>query len=176
MRSALLALLLIGCDGSDGQRPSPAGWQIGPVINGSNYSKDCPRSFTGSFQIGPCEPHYVTKPGIKVPASLTFTLEGGAQGLKCSPATISLYFETSDNDWRTDGGRWWSGTIPLTPGTHTIRPGKWTSVLTMTEDTHPQEFARAKANIARVGFTFGDCTGLGHGVKGKAKFTLAGVV
>lgn len=173
-RLLTVSLLLAGCDGGDSAKP-PGVWQIGPVINGNNYSKDCPRSFKESFTTRPCEPHYVTKPGSKVPTSLTFTLDGEVEGVKCNPATISLYFETNYNDWRTDGQRWWSGTIPLTPGTHTLQPGKWTSVLTMTEDTHPQEFARAKANIARVGFTFGDCTGLGHGARAlaPASFVIA---
>ena len=172
MRALALALLLLaGCD--DDKPPAPSGeWAIGPVISGKNYSVNCPRSFTGSFQIGPCEPHYVTKRGSAVPASLTFTLDGAVRGVKCDPASISLYFETSYNDWRTDGGRWWSGTAPLTPGQHTITAGKWRSVLGMTEDSHPAEFERAKANIARVGFTFGDCTGLGHGVSGSARFTV----
>lgn len=169
MRALLPLLLLAGCNEDD--KPPPAGWQIGPIIGSTNYSVNCPKAFTGSFTIGPCEPHYVTKAGSKVPASLTFTLDGNVEGLKCKPATISLYFETSYNDWRTDGHRWWSGTIPLTPGTHTIQPTKWTSVHTMTQDSHPKDFAMAKANISKVGFTFGDCTGLGHGVKGKAKLT-----
>lgn len=171
MRALLPLLLLASCD--DSPPKPPQGWQIGPVINGKNYSVNCPKAFTGSFQIGPCEPHYVTKPGSKVPASLTFTLDGGVEGLKCDPATISLYFETRDNDWYSDnGGRWWTGTIPLTPGTHTITAGTWRSTLGMTSETHPTEFARAKANIGKTGFTFGDCTGLGHGVKGSGRFAL----
>lgn len=168
-------LLLAGCDGGGGgDRPPPAataGWRIGPVIDGKNYSKACPLTFADTFTIGPCEPHYVTRPG-KTITRLRYRLVGKVEGVKCDPATISLYFETGSVDWTRDGDRWWTGKVPLKEGEHEVVVTHWRSVMGMTAENNPTRFAQDRANAARVGFTFGDCTGLGHGVKGQAQFTV----
>jgi hypothetical protein len=41
--------------------------------------------------------------------------------------------------------------------------GLWTSVNVKTVITAPGDFAAAKANADRVGFTFANCEGYGHG-------------
>lgn len=180
MRALLPLLLLAGCDGDDSASSKPpSGWLIGPVINGTNYSKDCPRSFTGSFQIGPCEPHYVTRATAPLTGKtirLRYRLEGNVEGLKCNPATISLHFQRKGDDWSGKGAkeayRWWSATQPLQQGEHELVAGKWTAVQGSNSDDQAEAFRDALANAERVGFTFGDCTGLGHGVKGQARFTV----
>lgn len=57
-------------------------------------------------------------------------------------------------------------TIPLVPGAIRLEvpfAANWTAVLHSSRDTNPQAYADALRNAARVGFTIGNVTGLGHG-------------
>ena len=169
--------------------PFPASaWEVGPVINGRNYSRGplrpSPSGAGLTVAIGPqAEPHYVTfRHGSlrgKRQIRLRFRVEGprGAiiYGAKCStgsPSGVTLFFQREDDDWTTDGGRWWAtfATVSLNGPmgeTEIVAPldGRWTSVVAMTAANSPNEFAAAKAYAGRVGFTFANCQGFGHGAR-----------
>ena len=187
----LTALLLVSCKDDNKFIPPPApyqGWSIGPIINGKNYSVNMPLQMVGNtIEFGPdAEPHYVTKPtGSIANASvirMRFNIEGGKiYGKGCGEAsvgTISLYFQQKNDGWRTDGSRWWTAPASLDhEGEYEIiapLDGIWGSVMTMNSSTNPMEFTNAKINAGQIGFTFGNCEGLGHGVRatGPVKFTL----
>jgi hypothetical protein len=174
-------------------------WEIGPVIDGHNYSRGLSRASQFNdgwgFQIGPqAEPHYVTfKHGSlqgKRQIRMRFRVEGprGAKvyGAKCargSSSAVTLYFQRRGDDWATDGGRWWAtfASLPLNGPmgeTEIVAPlnAQWTSVDRMTAQNSPIEFATAKANADRVGFTFANCEGYGHGARATApvRFVVTG--
>lgn len=172
MKAAFLALMLASCGGGDVATPSVYTWTVGapdgipsgPVIDitqGSvNYITKATGPLTGTL-------------------SVTFNITAPLTGKGCpGPATASLYFEATNDDWRTDGKRWWATFATVTldhAGEYTITApmdGPWTSVMTMTAVKDPQVFADAKANAARVGFTLGNCTGWGHGATGPATLTI----
>ena len=163
-------------------------WEIGPVIGGRNYSRGPTRPSSSaaglSVAIGPdAEPHYVSfRHGSlqgKRRIRMRFRVEGpsGAiiYGAKCptgTPSGVTLFFQRGDDDWASDGGRWWAtfATVSLNGPmgeTEIVAPldGKWTSVVAMTAANSPNEFAAAKAYAGRVGFTFGNCQGFGHGAR-----------
>lgn len=163
-------------------------WEIGPVIEGRNYSRGLSHGSETrdgwGFAIGPnAEPHYVTfRHGSlrgKTHIRMRFRVDGppGAtiHGAKCSPASpsaVTLFFQRYGDDWRTDGGRWWASFASVglrgpTGETEIVVPlnGNWTSVERMSARQNPGEFAAAKAMADRVGFTFANCEGLGHGAR-----------
>jgi hypothetical protein len=92
----------------------------------------------------------------------------------------TLYFQQSGDDWNTDGKRWWATfeiRHPIQLGEFEISvplDGRWTSVEKMTAESNPNQFATAKQQADRVGFTFGGGDGYGHGVyaNGSARFVL----
>lgn len=96
-------------------------------------------------------------------------------GAKCpidSPSAVTLYFQRKGDNWATDGARWWASFAKVTlrgpvPDTEIVAPlnANWTSVLKMNAENNPHEFAAAKVGADRVGFTFANCTGLGHGAR-----------
>lgn len=188
---AALALSILPAGGVDAKTATtvPANaWEIGPTINGRNYSPGLShpsRLADGfSFAIGPrAEPHYVTfRHGSlagKSQIRMRFRVEGprGAviHGAKCptrSPSAVTLYFQRRGDDWATDGARWWASFAKVTlrgptAETEIVAPlnARWTSVLKMNAQTNPNEFAAAKADADRVGFTFANCQGYGHGAR-----------
>ncbi|MCO5169187.1 MAG: protease complex subunit PrcB family protein [Planctomycetes bacterium] len=167
-------------------------WEIGPVINGKNYSLNMPlrptqdRDRTWYLEFGPDSgPHYVTFPhGSLVGKSVIrgrFKIEGAPGtriwGKACpdQPSSLTFFFMSSDPDWYGDGGRWWATFAtkrPLEVGTEfevvARLDANWTSVLTMSHESGPREFEDALANADRVGFTFGDCESFGHGARATA--------
>lgn len=169
--------------------PVPASaWEIGPVINHRNYSpglsRPSPSRDGWGFAIGPqAEPHYVTFDhgsllGRKQ-IRMRFRVEGPDRavihGAKCptgSPSAVTLYFQREGDNWASDGGRWWAtfASTPLagpTGETEIVAPldANWTSVSTMTAANDPDAFADAKLNAGRIGFTFANCEGIGHGAR-----------
>lgn len=191
LRLLPLALLLAACDGDDPNRqpaPRTAGWEVGPIMDGQNFSKNCPETFTDNFTIGPCEPHYVTRATGpltgKTQVRLRFKLEGDRlYGVRpeCNkgPATLDLHFSANVPGEQWETGRWWASfaTVTLTPGEYTVTApfsGRWTAVMTSNAHDSPEAFRTALAKAERIGFTFGDCTGRGHGAAsfGRTSFTL----
>lgn len=186
MRLALIlaAALLTGCDGGDGGNDQPrptSAWEIGPTINGRNYSK----GFVKGNVIDVNDVHYVTRkavPPLSGTMTVSFHLSAPLTGTGCGaqPATASLYFQREGDDWNTDGARWWStfATVQLDhAGDYTITApldGPWTSVEKKTAASHPGDFASSKVKAERVGFTIGNCTGFGHGGTGPATLTITG--
>ncbi len=197
MGAPLAALLVLSaCDGKDSQ-PARGGdstaWQIGPVIDGKNYSKGLPKTTAASFTISPtAEPHYITRPtgslAGKQRIRARFKVEGPADavihGAGCpvtSPSALTLYFEVNGPDWNMDGGRWWAKTQrhrPLLVNTEfeivASFSEEWGSVQSMTSTKNPARFAKDRADAGRIGFTFANCEGSGHGAVATApvQFTL----
>lgn len=173
-------------------------WEIGPIISGTNYSVGMPMSptqtsdgWTFDFPLGPGSVHYVTFPfgslAGKTRVIMDYRIEADP-GVQIVPVCCSsspgigptLYFQQQGDDWNTDGGRWWATfntKMPIEPGEYELNiplDGPWTSVLTMTAQSNPQQFAAAKINAARVGFTLGGGDGYGHGVyaTGRARLVV----
>jgi len=172
-------------------------WEIGPTIDGRNYSSGMPLhpAQTGdgwAFDF-PIEGsvHYVTyKYGslaaktkivmryrIEAEPSVQFIPPCCAQLLGVGP---TMYFQQKGDDWNADGKRWWAtfnAPWPIVSGEHELvipLDGRWTSVYTMTADANPDKFIAAKNNSERIGFTFGGGDGYGHGVyaTGPARFVV----
>jgi hypothetical protein len=173
-------------------------WEIGPVISGRNYSVGMPLNPTQTsdgwafdFPLSPNSVHYVTYPfgslagkthivmhyRVEVDPTVQLFPVCCAQLPSMGP---TVYFQEKGDDWNTDGERWWAtfnSPFPIQPGEYDMDiplDGAWTSVLTMTAASNPQQFATAKLNADRVGFTFGGGDGYGHGVyaNGTARFVL----
>jgi hypothetical protein len=190
--SAFLLLTACGDDDVDSTPPPRTNpmdaslWEIGPIIGRTNYSVGLPLHPTPetngfSFAIGPIQqPHYVTyihgSLRGKTLVHISYRIEGsetaiihGANCATSSPSSINLYFQEENDNWVTDGKRWWATFAKkrLVLGSHVVEArldGPWTSVEDMNATTHPTIFNQAKNNAYRVGFTFSNCTGQGHGV------------
>jgi hypothetical protein len=181
-------------------QPPAAAWQIGPIINGRNYSigmhatmeegRDGP---TFAFpQAGAGEVHYVGLDTGPLQGARAITVRyriDARPGTRFvaqesqAPAKLGLVFQRAGDTWTAKGRyeayRWYSPTtIPVTPGTHTFivslnDPG-WNAVLRSTAASNPKGFAAALSNTESVGLTFGDDAARGHGAyaTGAARFTL----
>jgi hypothetical protein len=117
-------------------------------------------------------PQYVVKSCSGLPANGRLVIEVDAVGPFPASATLTPYFQRAGDDWSARGEyeayRWWASfaTIKLVPGQHRIEVSfadNWTAVLRSSRQTNPDAFAEALKKAARVGFTIGDSTGLGHG-------------
>lgn len=174
--------------GSADQMMTAQNWEIGPVINGSNYSVGMPLNpvqtpdgWAIDFPLSPASVHYVTFPfgtlAGKTRIVMHYRIEAdpGVQIVPVCCATSpaigpTLYFQQQGDDWNTDGERWWATfdtKFPIEAGTYELDvplDGAWTSVMTMTAKSDPQQFTTAKNNAARIGFTLGGGDGYGHGV------------
>jgi hypothetical protein len=183
-RILALALLLTACEEEE-----PKGWQIGPVIDGRNYSKGLPTYLEGnSFPISPtAEPHYVTMPSGplagKMAIRIRYRVEGSAtiHGAGCtSPSKVTIYFQREGDNWAKEGYRWWAtfASKQLTgAGEYEITAplsGRWTDIESANAYDDKPLFDLALEETARVGFTFANCTGYGHGAQatGPMKFTI----
>jgi hypothetical protein len=183
-----------------GDLMNAADWQIGPIIDGKNYSNGVPlhpvQDADGSWHIDLPQSdgvHYVTHSIGSLSGKTKITMhyrvetDPGVQILPSSnPSAASmgptLYFQRSGDNWSTDGNRWWATfetPAPIVAGTFELTApldGPWTSVETKTAANSPDDFKQAKANAARVGFTLGGGTGYGHGVyaTGPARIVVTG--
>lgn len=182
--------------------PPADAWEIGPIIRGKNYSQRMPlrpedTRAGPSFAIpGPTAAqghvHYLTIPSGPLQGARRITLTyriDAAPGARFVPqesphlpATLSLYFQRAGDGWtvRQPDWRWYSPanrTVPLRPGTHTVRIGldeDWIAMTGPGAHANRRGFAAALADTARVGFTFGSEGGRGHGVyaTAPARFTI----
>ena len=177
-------------------------WEIGPVIDGLNYSTGMPlhptqtaEGWAFDFPLNTRDGgsvHYITFPygslAGKTHIIMKYRIEAD-QGVEflppCCPFSPSIgptmYFQREADDWNTNGMRWWATFARVSP----IQPGEfeldvplnaeWTSVFAgMSATTDPDKFATAKQKAERVGFTFGGGDGYGHGitVTGPARFVV----
>jgi hypothetical protein len=140
------------------------------------------------FDFGPGQSvHYVTGPtGSLANAKqirARFKVEGdpdtGIHGKDCGsgPSGVTLFFSLPHQgsreervNWSYDSQRWWATFAhhaPLKVNTEfeIVAPldARWTSVMVINAEDHPGIFAGDKASAGRVGFTFSNCTGYGHG-------------
>jgi hypothetical protein len=186
VRVAALVLVLASCGGEEQYR----GWEIGPVINGRNYSLGLPNETDGTFPISPtAQPHYVTKPSGpltgKTAIRLRYRVEGNAtiHGAGCgalSPSKVTIYFQREGDNWAKEGYRWWAtfASQRLTAaGEYEITAplsGRWTGIESANAYDDKPLFDKALEETARVGFTFANCTGYGHGAQatGPMRFTI----
>jgi hypothetical protein len=182
--------------------PPADAWEIGPIIRGKNYSQRMPlrpeETRAGpSFAIpGPTAAHghvhYLTIPTGPLRGArritLTYRIDAApgtrfvAQESPQLPATLSLYFQRAGDSWTTRQPDWRryapaNRTMPLRPGTHTVRIGldeDWVAMTGPGAHANPRGFAEALADTARVGFTLGSEGGRGHGVyaTAAARFTI----
>jgi len=173
-------------------------WEIGPIVDGRNYSRGMPLNPTQTpdgwafdFPLDTGTVGYVTlrhgSLANKAHILMRYRIEMDP-GVVIHPLCCAqlpsigptLYFQQQGDDWQTDGKRWWATFARVTPieaGEFEVDiplNGAWTSVQTMTAASNPQQFANAKANADRIGFTFGGGDGYGHGVyaTGRARFVL----
>ena len=188
---------------SSAATPSPAReWEIGPMVNGVNYSVGMPLVVEGASFDFP-QPnqatghvHYLTFRHGSLAGKSRITLRyriDAAEGVKIVPkdypggiSALTLYFQRRGDNWGAQGNyqyyRWYASgqTVgPLVAGENTITVSLndvWTPVLTGNSLDAPDAFASAKADADRVGFVFGGGDGLGHGVyaTGPARFTMIG--
>jgi len=177
-------------------------WEIGPVIDGHNYSVNMPprptqtsEGWTFNFPLqGGTVNYLTTKYGsllgkhhivIKYrvetdPLVDIWATSYGLGGISLGP---TLYFQDKNDDWNTDTKRWWATKYSpqnIKAGEYTLDvpfDGGWTSMMGYHNGDSP-EFAKALSDVSRVGFTFGGGTGYGHGVfaTGPARFTLLSMV
>jgi hypothetical protein len=173
-------------------------WEIGPIIDGRNYSAGMPLHPTQTpdgwafdFPLAPGKIGYITyKYGSLAGKSrivMHYRIEADpdVQFLPpCCPQLLAQgpagYFQQKGDDWNTDGERWWASfntPYPMGPGERELilpLDARWTSVFTMSADSDPAQFAKAKQNAERVGFTMGGGDGYGHGtyVTGRARMVV----
>lgn len=199
---SLFAALLAACNDETAPPPAPNPslslnpllWVIGPVgPDGTNASAGMslhPSSEDGwSFQI-PQSPNHVnyidTAHGIAGKSRITMTFEIVADpSVKFLPkpeqyaqasttAKIRLYFQKANDNWAQLDGRWWSQSMDLSIGTHTLSADLVSDQWTNINGQHDAAlFSGALAASARLGFTFGgDFAGHGMFSSGPAKFIL----
>ena len=169
-------------------------WQIGPIIDGRNYSAgmplhpadsrggwffDFPQPTAGNGHV-----HYLTVPTGSLRGAQAIRLRyriDAEPGVRFVPqefpdraATLSLYFQRRGDNWRAKGARqfyrWYSPEatiVPLSPGEHTFTvqlSEEWISVYGKTRSQALPAFEGALAQASRVGFVLGSAGGRGHGV------------
>lgn len=183
------------------EAPPADAWQIGPIIDGRNYSVGMPlRPYEGrdgvSFRIpGPTREdghvHYVTLPVRSLEGARRITLRyriDAPRGTRfiqqedpaAGPATLSLYFQRAGDSWRMrhPDYRWYSPTdreMPLSVGVHEVSIGldeNWVAMTGPPAHQNREGFLRAVRDAHRVGFTFGGPGGRGHGVYASAPATF----
>jgi hypothetical protein len=173
-------------------------WEIGPIIDGKNYSVGMPLhpvqtndGWAFDFPLKPGKVGYVTfrygslsgKSHIVMRYRVELDPDVQLFPTCCSELPAqgpTVYFQQRNDDWNTDGMRWWAtfnSPFPIRPGEREVDiplDGAWTSVFKMTAASNLQQFVSAKVNADRVGFTFGGGDGYGHGVyaNGNARFVV----
>lgn len=163
-------------------------WEIGPVIDGKNYSRGMALRPTQTsdgwafdFPLEGGWVGYVTyKYGSlrgKSRIRMRYRIEAADPMVKflpkCCPQLLgmgpTMYLQDKDDDWEKEGKRWWAtfnSPWPIVPGDfEMIVPfsENWTSVYKWTAKDHPLEFGDTLQDAERIGFTFGGGDGYGHG-------------
>lgn len=201
-----LALVITGGGASTSARSqttftSEAGWVIGPIIRGRNYSRGMPLYPTpgprGSFHIdlpeAPRSVHYVTFPHGSLAGKRRIVIRyrvEAAPGVRIVPrnfpqwiARITPYFQRRGDNWggkgRFETYRWFAtfASPTLVPGEHQIVAplnANWTAIETSSARSAPDAFAQALEEADQVGFVLGGGDGFGHGAyaTGRARLTI----
>lgn len=172
----------------------PSKWEIGPIINGTNYSVGMPLRpslHPDGWSIDLPQPtsevghaHYITTQSDSLAGKtrivLKYKIEAEA-GVRILPRTnpdlpslLTLYFQRAGDNWTGSGDyetyRWWATFrthVDLKPGEYemVVRFDEiWTAVQSSTAATRPSAFQTAMQYASRVGFTLGGGDGYGHGV------------
>lgn len=188
----VLALTLAGC-GSGGHQvhtpPAGPGWNIGPVINGKNYSMGMPAYPTAdgagwrfAFSTLPTD-HVDYVQGRGVIASLVgvkqvvmhydvtgsgFVPHGVTDG---RPATVGLCFQRRGDNWSGAGAfqsyRWYSRQLPE------LKAGNYTLTVSLTLQSLGDVYGKSDnqaaldatlADLDNIAVVFGNTSGAGHGV------------
>ena len=203
--AAALAAGGFGLSSAAAAQPAQA-WEIGPITRTGNASVGMPPhpapAGSGWYFNFPYPSeraghvHYVTfRPGSLMGASritVRYRVDAApgarfiARDTPQLPATVSLYFQRSGDNWSGRGPyafyRWFappSGVRQIAPGVHemtvSLQDPRWLSVSGgRNAAAHPRQFRAALAETARVGLLFGSSARRGHGVyaTGPARFTL----
>ena len=177
-------------------------WEIGPIIDGKNYSIGMPLRPTQTndgwaidFPLQGGSVHYVTfkygSLGNKSRIIMRYRIEADASVKflpKCCPELLgigpTMYFQQKNDDWNREGGRWFAtfnAPWPIVSGEFELSiplNGNWTSVYTWSAQSNSVDFNTAKVNSERIGFTFGGGDGYGHGVyaTGQARLVVTSFV
>lgn len=176
----------------------PSRWQIGPIVQGENKSKQMPPTpmapWHFMFPTGDGV-HYVTMPArlfkrffirfrIEAPPGTVFQSYDQGQP-ELTPAAVRLYVQGNGSYsevWIGPGRRYWNTHgVALQDGEFSLE-GDLTNLTSDWSGVMGPEGSRSQflshcvgANMARIGFTFGG-RGYGHGVGivagGPAKFSL----
>lgn len=167
------------------KRREPDGWYIGPMVHGTNFSKNLPKrptlTNTGwkikmeadseldsvTIDTGP-----LPKKGfITATLLLSNPLALYPSEQKLLPAGFSIFIQRKGDNWSAKGEyehyRWYSPIVPLNNTLKTLRMPldadleQWRSI--MGQGT-PEGFYEALANASRVGIVFGWEGGRSHGI------------
>lgn len=171
--------------------PAASAWDIGPTIEGRNYSENTPPSpsqIRGGMAVdipgAPGSVHYVTRASAplagahRIVMRYRIDLAPGAQIFARTapghPGMLTLYFQRAGDTWSGNGRyeayRWYATFATdheLAAGEHTmVAPldTRWTAVERSSGATNPGGFAAALAETDRIGFVLGGGDGYGHGV------------
>ena len=166
-------------------------WDIGPTIEGRNYSRNTPPSpsaVRGGMAVdipgAPGSVHYVTRASAplagarRIVMRYRIDLAPGARIYARTapdhPGMLTLYFQRAGDTWSGNGRyeayRWYATFATdheLAAGEHTmVAPldALWTAVERSSAANNPRGFAGALAETDRIGFVLGGGDGYGHGV------------
>lgn len=193
----LLAALLAACASGGGGTYTPptivtanpmdyAAWQVGPVVNGVNYSSGATitphaQGWQLTIPTPPGSAHYITMPTTSLEGKnrlvmqFRIELEAGARIVPSDmpqlTGMLTPYFERAGLCWSTqcETMRWYSPirVRPLNAGEYVLEVpfvANWSAVLVSTRENSPTAYAQALANAGRIGFVLGGGNGVGHGV------------
>lgn len=196
LRATVLAALAFfapyGDATANARNLTASAWEIGPIINGRNYSRGMPLRPAagpgGAWHIdlprAPGSVNYVTFPHGSLAGKkrivMRYRIEA-APGVRIVPRTapqqpsmITLYFQRGGDNWsgrrQFETYRWYAKFArhsPIRPGEYQmVAPlnGNWTAVQSSSARNNPAAFRDALANAGRVGFVLGGGDGVGHGV------------
>jgi hypothetical protein len=202
-KTALLALAALALAAPAlAQMPPAQAWDIGPWVQGRNYSEGMPahpsptpNGLSFAFPIaGRGQVDAMTTGVGPLAGAHRITMRyriDAAPGTRFIPdvrpgetATVSLYFPGRGDNWCARGRfgsyRWYvpaRAVLPLEPGDHTVTIGfdeVWTNVNGVPNTQDPAGYQSALANTSMVGIAFGSAGRRSHGVyaTGPAQFTL----
>ena len=189
----LASLVIIAAAPALAQMPPADAWEIGPWVDGRNYSEGMPAHprpaaggalvfdlpIAGRGQIDAM----TTAVGPLIGArqiTLHYRIDAApgtqfiADETPREPATVSFYFQRRGDNWsgsgRYESYRWYvpvRAVIPLAAGERTVTvrlDEAWTNVYGRPNTQDPEGFAAALAETSEIGIAFGSASRRSHGV------------